>query len=125
MDKPVIITGDEALTDEISKLQQILAGDYSIMTETVYNQAGNIRLVLDATLLPDQPEGYQLEVTARQITLCANQPAGISHGIQSLRQMITENKGIYQIQSGTITDYPAFPWRALCWMKDVTSKAKR
>ncbi len=112
MDKPVTISGEAALTEEVEKLQQILADDYSIKARTSNDQAGNIKLLLDKTILPDQPEGYKLEVTPKQITIRANLPAGISHGIQSLRQMVTATNGAYQIQAGIIIDYPTFPWRA-------------
>ncbi|GHT50174.1 beta-N-acetylhexosaminidase [Bacteroidia bacterium] len=71
-------------------------------------KSGDITLVLDASVLPEHPEGYVLDIKKRQITIKANAPAGILHGIQTLRQLF----GAASLQCGTITDYPQFPWRA-------------
>ena len=64
-------------------------------------------------------EGYQLTVTPDSIRLAANQPAGLFHGIQTIRQLlpvdIESDIGIdrnqWTIPALTITDYPRFAWR--------------
>lgn len=75
-------------------------------------QKGNINLALDNNVLPDQKEGYILEVKNDGITIKANSKAGIIYGSQTLRQIIKEKNGHFVVQNGTVTDSPAFRWRA-------------
>lgn len=75
-------------------------------------QSGNINLVLDSNVLPNQKEGYILEVRNNGITIKANSKAGVIYGSQTLRQIIKEKNGHFAVQNGTVTDYPAFSWRA-------------
>lgn len=71
-------------------------------------------------------EGYHLKVEKRQITIEANQPAGIFYGVQTLLQMLPKEIRSQQIQhdvewtiaGADITDKPQFPWRGL--MLDVS-----
>lgn len=76
------------------------------------DQRGSINLVLDNTVVPNQKEGYVLEVNDNGVTIKANSKAGIIYGAQSLRQIIKERDGRFYVQKGTITDYPALSWRA-------------
>lgn len=71
-------------------------------------------------------EGYHLKVEKRQITIEANQPAGIFYGVQTLLQMLPKEIRSQQVQhdvewaiaGADITDKPQFPWRGL--MLDVS-----
>lgn len=71
-------------------------------------------------------EGYHLKVEKRQITIEANQPAGIFYGVQTLLQMLPKEICSQQVQhdvewaiaGADITDKPQFPWRGL--MLDVS-----
>jgi hexosaminidase len=71
-------------------------------------------------------EGYQLTVTTSNITITANQPAGLFYGVQTLIQLlpkeIESNVAVQQVQwlipCVSITDYPRFGWRGL--MLDVS-----
>ena len=64
-------------------------------------------------------EGYSLTVTADSVRLVANRPAGLFHGIQTIRQLfppeIESDMGIdrssWQIPAQTIVDSPRFAWR--------------
>jgi hexosaminidase len=63
-------------------------------------------------------EGYELAIDATSVRLSAYQPAGIFHGIQTLRQLFPaaiENgsgaPGPWTLATGTIRDYPRFAWR--------------
>lgn len=61
-------------------------------------------------------EGYQLKIDPDQVKIVASQPAGIFYGIQTLRQIIAdqdrmETRNIWEISTGTITDYPEYKWR--------------
>ncbi len=68
-------------------------------------------------------EGYELGITNQMVSLAAGKPAGIFRGIQTLRQIISEdtisNKpGVFNISTGTITDYPEYSYRSM--MLDVS-----
>ncbi|HJP85095.1 MAG TPA: beta-N-acetylhexosaminidase [Gemmatimonadaceae bacterium] len=64
-------------------------------------------------------EGYQLNATADSIVVVANQPAGLFHAIQTIRQLlpvdiesdIGVDRNLWTIPAVTITDYPRFAWR--------------
>ena len=69
-------------------------------------------------------EGYQLDVSAQLVELKAAQPAGVFHGVQTLRQLLPPNfegagmqAGPWGIAAGTIRDNPRFVWRG--FMLDV------
>lgn len=71
-------------------------------------------------------EGYHLTVNTANITISANQPAGLFYGVQTLMQLLPpaiESKTVvqnvaWQIPNVTITDYPRVGWRGL--MFDVS-----
>jgi hypothetical protein len=60
-----------------------------------------------------QDEAYHLIVNNTSVTLTANTPHGIFNGLQTLYQLINNNR----IAGCNITDYPAFSWRG--YMVDV------
>jgi hexosaminidase len=69
-------------------------------------------------------EGYELKITEKQIVLSANTPAGLFHGLQTIRQLLpasiesaSKQKGPWEIATGTITDYPTYAYRGV--MLDV------
>lgn len=88
--------------------------------------SGTIMLNLNAnhvTLLGN--EGYILEVSAKNVTITANQPAGLFYGIQTLLQLLPPEieslktvKADWTIPAVKITDYPRFQWRGI--MLDVS-----
>ena len=56
-------------------------------------------------------EGYELTITAISVTLQAYQPAGLFHGLQTLRQLLppaidrsTVQPGPWQIATGVIRE---------------------
>ena len=64
-------------------------------------------------------EGYELDITEDGITLKANRPAGLFHGLQTIRQLLpakVEMKslqtGPWEIAAGKIIDFPAYSYRA-------------
>jgi hexosaminidase len=71
-------------------------------------------------------EGYRLTVSATQVTVTANKPAGLFYGIQSFIQLLPaaiESKTVianvaWQAPAVEILDYPRFGWRGL--MFDVS-----
>jgi hexosaminidase len=62
-------------------------------------------------------EGYLLTITPELVTLQAAQPAGLFHGIQTIRQLLpagiegVSQPGPWTIPTGTIRDTPRFAWR--------------
>ncbi|WP_031175848.1 MULTISPECIES: beta-N-acetylhexosaminidase [Streptomyces] len=71
------------------------------------------------------PEGYRLRVTPRTAVLSARAPAGLFHGVQTLRQLLpasieadTRQPGPWRIAGGTLTDRPRYAYRGA--MLDVS-----
>ncbi|NVM01693.1 MAG: beta-N-acetylhexosaminidase [Candidatus Helarchaeota archaeon] len=84
-----------------------------------------IMLKLDSKQKTINQEGYILKITQNAITLSAHASSGIFYGIQSLRQLFSENietpKFVdnidWTIPCVVIRDYPRFKWRG--FMLDV------
>ncbi|KAB7730947.1 hypothetical protein F5984_08940 [Rudanella paleaurantiibacter] len=57
------------------------------------------------------PEGYELHISGRRITLTGGSPAGVFYGLQTLRQVLpaTDNR---QIPALLVRDKPRFGWRS-------------
>jgi hexosaminidase len=63
-------------------------------------------------------EGYRLHSAADGVTITASAPAGLFHGVQTLRQLLpaavekrTVQPGPWQIAGGTIEDHPRYAYR--------------
>ncbi|WP_443076225.1 beta-N-acetylhexosaminidase [Streptomyces sp. NBC_01716] len=70
-------------------------------------------------------EGYRLESDRAGVTLTAREPAGLFHGVQTLRQLLpalvesrTRQPGPWKVAGGTITDTPRYAYRGA--MLDVS-----
>ena len=82
-----------------------------------------IRLALEKESAALGDEGYRLEITPRQVRLIASQPAGLLHGVQTLRQLLPVPPAGTPAKSGkkvrielpalVISDQPAFGWRGI------------
>lgn len=79
---------------------------------------GTIALDLSGAAGSVGDEGYQLTTTASGVTIRANQPAGLFHGVQTLLQLLppavmstSAQPGPWTVAGGTITDYPRFTHR--------------
>ncbi|HLK28457.1 MAG TPA: family 20 glycosylhydrolase [Puia sp.] len=110
---------------ELSNIATMLAKQLSESTgykASVANTSGTIRFVLNS---PEDKaignEGYKLDVTADNIIIKANKPAGVFYGVQTLLQLFPkeiESKSVakdvkWQAPLVSITDYPRFAWRGL------------
>ncbi|MFE4643594.1 beta-N-acetylhexosaminidase [Streptomyces sp. NPDC056730] len=82
-----------------------------------------------AGLSPHAPglgeEGYRLESGRGGVTITAQEPAGLFHGVQTLRQLLpasvemrTTQPGPWTVAGGTITDTPRYAYRGA--MLDVS-----
>jgi hexosaminidase len=81
-----------------------------------------LRLVLEPRTGPDgagAAEGYRLDVDADAVELRAPEPAGLFHGLQTLRQLLpgqifraAQVPGVaWTLPAVAIEDRPRFPWR--------------
>jgi hexosaminidase len=80
--------------------------------------AGSLLLVLDPQGASLGAEGYVLQVEPAGISLKASEPAGLFHGVQTIRQLFPASQevggrqaGPWRIQAGTIRDRPGYAWR--------------
>jgi hexosaminidase len=77
-----------------------------------------LRLSADAALGAG-PEGYQLTVWRDSVRVTANAPAGLFHGVQTLRQLLPPqieshmrlDQVAWMVPTVTITDRPRYAWR--------------
>jgi hexosaminidase len=119
-------------SDEVKSVGEYLAGKLSPAT-------GYSLPVLPAagTLLPGRitlttagadpalgAEGYELTITPESVTLSAAQPAGLFHGVQTIRQLLpsriesaTVQPGPWFLPTVVLRDSPRFVWRGM--MLDV------
>ncbi|KOU55147.1 beta-N-acetylhexosaminidase [Streptomyces sp. MMG1533] len=84
---------------------------------------GGIRLRLGKG--PFGAEGYRLDSGGKGVTITAAKPAGLFHGVQTLRQLLpaavekdSVQPGPWLVAGGTITDTPRYGWRGA--MLDVS-----
>ncbi|MEV7232580.1 beta-N-acetylhexosaminidase [Streptomyces sp. NPDC051020] len=70
-------------------------------------------------------EGYTLKSSHGSVTITARGPAGLFHGVQTLRQLLpadveknSRQEGPWQIAGGTVTDAPRYAYRSA--MLDVS-----
>jgi len=113
----------DATNPEVTAIAQTLASLLRRPTEfpmvvgtTSARGAIVLRLGADQAL---GDEGYRLNVTPDSILLTANRPAGLFHGIQTIRQLLPADiesdmgseRSTWQIPALSITDSPRFVWR--------------
>lgn len=135
--KPVAVTATTKvfeLTDETSIAVKPGAGlDFvgNYLADVLRPATGYKLVVNDASEVPSKgiyleiinddelgDEGYELEITEDLFRVSANKPAGVFYGIQTMRQLLpariekdSVQKGPWEIATGTIRDYPAYPFR--------------
>ncbi|MEU1369541.1 beta-N-acetylhexosaminidase [Streptomyces sp. NPDC005803] len=132
---PYAITGATRIrvdgsSGEVRKIGEYLAGVLRPSTGyalPVTARAGSdgIRLRLgshDSTL---GAEGYTLTSGRGSVTITARKPAGLFHGVQTLRQLLpaqverdSRQKGPWRVAGGSITDKPRYAYRGA--MLDVS-----
>lgn len=97
-----------------SYIKEITGTTVKVGTEANEN---NIQFILDNTI--SEKEGYQLDVTAKQITIKAATEIGIFYGIQTIHKAlpVTDGNAVAAIPAGSVKDYPEFGYRG--FMLDV------
>lgn len=96
------------------------ASGYDILVSEVDESLPHGSIVLTLTDLNPSlgEEGYILSVSPELVKISANQPAGLFHGVQTLRQLLPAAiessqlmPGPWVVAAGVVTDYPRFAWR--------------
>jgi hexosaminidase len=116
----------EPATDEVKAIGQYLADRINLATgygtkvqgTEIVPAMGNIYLTLTGADPALGDEGYELTITPELVKVVANQPAGLFHGVQTIRQLLPPvidspsiQPGPWILGTGTITDFPRFAWR--------------
>lgn len=121
--------GQSDLTQTVAFLKESLSVPTGYSTSIVHKSASNASIRLELNKTANQKigkEGYTLSVTPQNITIKANEPAGLFYGVQTILQLfpkeIESKKPVknvsFQAPCVDITDYPRFGWRGL--MFDVS-----
>jgi hexosaminidase len=89
-----------------------------VTTSSASSGSGSIELRVAADAASAGPDGYTLTITTDSVRLVASTPAGLFHGIQTIRQLlpadIESDIGIdraWPIPALTVVDRPRFAWR--------------
>ena len=116
----------EPATDELKAIGQYLADHLNpasglaiqVQAAGTAPAKGSISLSLTGADPALGDEGYELTITPEQVKVVANQPAGLFHGVQTIRQLLpagidnsTVQPGPWIMQTGSISDTPRFAWR--------------
>jgi len=121
----VVLSGNE----EIGKAAKIWAGQLKslcgispeIITSVKKPHKQSVIFKLNEKNIPRLgEEGYNLDITPQNITVTANNAAGLFYGSQTLLQLVPIEKPgtTVKISCANIVDYPRFVWRGL--MLDVS-----
>jgi hexosaminidase len=125
----IYIQGESA---ELMQIGQYLANKLNpstglgieVKSTTVTPASGNILIAISENDPELGDEGYELTISGKMVKLTANKPAGLFHGIQTIRQLLpakiemsSVQKGPWKIATGTIRDYPTYGYRGS--MRDV------
>jgi hexosaminidase len=119
-----VIARKNAERREVSKLINALAPATGYRLKTAFiiqSESQTISLELNKQLPNLGNEGYTIEVSAKQILIRAQKPAGLFYGTQTLLQLLPTQiysktkieDTIWKIPCLKITDYPRFQWRGL------------
>ena len=116
-----VILADAAAAGEARYLADLLAPATGMKLNVVSSGAPAKAIVMKLSPKFNEggDEGYALRVTPANITLLARTPAGLFHGVQTLRQLMPvplESKApvagvAWTVPGVDILDRPRFPWR--------------
>lgn len=112
-----IVSENHKFDNEASQLSALLAQYLPKALKRTATSGGN-RIVLRSAQT-GFPEGYQLSITAKEIVLSANDPAGMFRAVETIRQLLPTSErslvtgGSLSLPSVQITDHPAYAWRGM------------
>lgn len=97
--------------EQLKFWQQALKQDHDL-TPDIDNKDASSGIILNkvSNSKMENPEGYDIEITAKAITINASNDAGFFYALQSLRQLWFKNTAI---PSMTILDTPKFKYRGI------------
>lgn len=109
-----------AFRNEAEYLSEELKNVFGIRLPITTNRVNGKAIILEKG--NTEPEGYELSITPKSITISASEPAGIFYGIQSLKTALppsswSGSKSSVMVPSLEVTDAPRFGYRA--FMQDV------
>ena len=112
LDETVAIAyqGDEAMKLNATFLAEYIKEKVGLDLP-ITNQSSNKAIRLSVENSDDNPEGYQLTVSADGIAIIGASPAGVFYGIQTLRKALPVTKGKAKLPAVEINDYPRFSYR--------------
>jgi hexosaminidase len=88
-----------------------VTGSRAAFTVSCARRAGSIQQ-------PVEDEAYTLTVRPDAVTIAAQTPLGVLHGLETLVQLVERTDSTLRLPAVTIEDRPRFPWRGL--MIDVS-----
>jgi hexosaminidase len=102
-----------------SQLHKSTDFPYPVAASSGGSGPGSIELRLGSDAASLGEDGYRLIVTTDSVRLVASSPAGLFHGVQTIRQLlpveiesdIGVERSIWPIPALTIVDQPRFAWR--------------
>ncbi len=114
---------EDAVMRAVSQLDRTCGGD---VMRSVVNHADpatpsltiNVQAPGKAAQTMDEDETYQLNVTGQSATLTAATDLGAMHGLQTILQLATSDRGACVLPAVAIDDSPRFRWRG--FMLDVS-----
>lgn len=121
--------GRPELAQTVAFLKDRLSSSTGYIVRVAHTSSSDASIRLELNKTRDQQigkEGYTLSVTPKNITIKANEPAGLFYGVQTMLQLFPkeiESKTViknvnYEAPCVEIIDYPRFGWRGL--MFDVS-----
>ena len=112
------IIAAKQFSNEAAELNQLmLKGLGKKLLPAKSTKSNVIKLVYSEALTA--PEAYQLNITTRQVTITAKDPAGVFHAIETIRQLLPVSIEKDKVSKAlvlpalTIEDHPAYEWRGM------------
>jgi len=110
----VIVVNDSSLVKSTELLNLFIkTGTGKQLRTQSINPSGNFIIIKIDTAIVTRAEGYQLQISNKNIELTAHDAAGTIYGIQTLRQLWQQQKDILTIAGCFINDYPRFSYRGM------------
>ena len=118
LSKSTKVSFDEKIRPILKFLEQYIKEATGLVLSSTEETGMNneIKLKLDDNLVNLGEEGYKLNIQENQIVLEANTIQGLFYGVQTLRQIMNDNK--YNLPCVEIEDVPRYEYRG--YMLDVS-----
>ncbi|MDL2282501.1 family 20 glycosylhydrolase [Parabacteroides sp. OttesenSCG-928-G06] len=100
----------EILSQTVEKLTGV-----ALKTATFSKLPAKNAIVLNtnAAIATDNADTYTLEVAPQFILLEGSTAKAVFYGLQTLQQLLPQEKGTFAVEGVSITDYPRFEWRGM------------